>query len=68
MRATENQRLALIINKDEAEAVVKRLEEVAISCRNYNSGLHQPVCDFGDIIEGAEQDSLEDAIDLTCTI
>ena len=31
VRATENQRLALIVNKDELESVVKRLEEAAIS-------------------------------------
>ena len=68
VRATENQRLALIVNKDELDSVVKRLEEAAISVRHYNSGLHQPVCDFGDLIEGAEQDALEDAIDLTHAI
>ena len=65
VRATEDQRLALIVDAEETSAVITKLEEVGISYRYYNQGLHQPVCDFGDLLEGTDQDALSDAIDLT---
>ena len=46
VRATEDQRLALVVDKDEVDSIINQFEKVGISYRQYKQGLRQPVCDF----------------------
>ena len=65
VKATEDQRLSLILTDDQVGPAQDELRPLGITIRPYQDGLHQPVSCIGDLCPDAEQDALSSAIDIS---
>lgn len=65
VKATEDQRLAVIAKAELATAVISELNSIGLNVRNYQSGLHQPVACLGALCPDHEQDALGTAMDIS---
>ncbi len=68
VKATEDQRLALLVNPAMASSVADELKSIGLGIRHYQDGLHQPVSCIGEMCEEHEQDALGGALDLSAEI
>lgn len=68
VKATEDQRLALIVNPDKAAFVASELKSMGLGVRHYQDGLHQPVSCIGELCEFHEQDALGSALDVSAEL
>lgn len=64
IKATEDQRLALVIDKDKFDEVSNILDSVDLKIRNYKSG-NQPMTCIGKLCPDFKQDSLNDTLNIT---
>lgn len=64
-KATEDQRLALIVSPNQKDTVVSELNAIGIQTRHYQRGLHQPVSCLGGLCSEHKQDALETSMDIT---
>jgi dissimilatory sulfite reductase (desulfoviridin) alpha/beta subunit len=65
VKATEDQRLALMVKADQVAHVTSELKSIGLEVRNYQSGLHQPVACMGALCPEHEQDALGTAMDIS---
>ena len=65
VKATEDQRLALLVKADQVAQVTSELNSIGLEVRNYQSGLHQPVACMGALCPEHEQDALGTAMDIS---
>lgn len=65
IKATEDQRLALVVKADKVSSVTTELQTLGMSVRNYQDGLHQPVSCMGALCPDHEQDALGTAMDIS---
>jgi hypothetical protein len=65
VKATEDQRLALLVKPDMVKKVATELKAVGLGLRNYQDGLHQPVACLGKHCPEVQQDALATAMDLS---
>jgi hypothetical protein len=68
VKATEDQRLALLVNPDKAAVIAAELKAIGLGIRHYQDGLHQPVSCVGEMCEDHEQDALGSALDVSAEI
>ncbi len=68
VRATEDQRLALIVESTQVASVTETLQVVGLQVRSYQEGLHQPTACVGELCSESEQDALGDAMEITAAI
>ncbi len=68
VKATEDQRLALVVNPQKADSIADELKSIGLGIRHYQNGLHQPVSCVGEMCEEHEQDALGGALDLSAEI
>jgi hypothetical protein len=68
VKATEDQRLALLVNPDKAATIAADLKAIGLGIRHYQDGLHQPVSCVGEMCEDHEQDALGSALDVSAEI
>lgn len=65
IKATEDQRLALVVKADKVSSVTSELQTLGMNIRNYQDGLHQPVSCLGALCPDHEQDALGTAMDIS---
>jgi dissimilatory sulfite reductase (desulfoviridin) alpha/beta subunit len=65
IKATEDQRLALVVKADKVSSVTSELQTLGMNVRNYQDGLHQPVSCLGALCPDHEQDALGTAMDIS---
>jgi dissimilatory sulfite reductase (desulfoviridin) alpha/beta subunit len=65
VKATEDQRLALIVKPDQVNHVTSELQSIGLDVRNYQSGIHQPVACMGALCPDHVQDALGTAMDIS---
>lgn len=65
IKATEDQRLALVVKAEKVSSVTTELQTLGMSVRNYQDGLHQPVSCMGALCPDHEQDALGTAMDIS---
>lgn len=68
VRTTEDQRLTFMIEESNIESVTNMLNEVGLTTRHYQKGLHQPVTCFGNLCSEHQQDALGAAVELTSAL
>lgn len=68
VKATEDQRLALIVHPEKAAFVASELKSMGLGVRHYQDGLHQPVSCIGELCEFHEQDALGSALDVSAEL
>lgn len=68
VKATEDQRLAIIIPTEQVAQVTEQLKSVGIGVRGYQEGLHQPTACIGELCAESEQDALGDAMEISAAI
>ena len=68
VKATEDQRLALIVDPEKANSVASELKSMGLGVRHYQDGLHQPVSCIGEMCEYHEQDALGSALDISAAL
>jgi hypothetical protein len=68
VKATEDQRLALLVQPAMASTVAEELKSIGLGIRHYQDGLHQPVSCVGEMCEDHEQDALGSALDISAEI
>ena len=68
VKATEDQRLALIVDPEKANSVATELKSMGLGVRHYQDGLHQPVSCIGEMCEYHEQDALGSALDISAAL
>ena len=68
VKATEDQRLALLVNPSMAASIAEELKSIGLGIRHYQDGLHQPVSCVGEMCEDHEQDALGSALDISAEI
>ena len=68
VKATEDQRLALLVKPNMAASVAEELKSIGLGIRHYQDGLHQPVSCVGEMCEDHEQDALGSALDISAEI
>ena len=65
IRATEDQRIALVVSSDKVAQVAKELKSTGLGIRHYQDGMHQPVSCIGEMCPDYLQDALGSAMDIT---
>lgn len=65
IRATEDQRIALIVPADKVATIAKDLKSTGLGVRHYQDGMHQPVACIGALCPEHQQDALSAAMDIT---
>lgn len=65
VKATEDQRLALILPDEQVETTREQLRALGVTMRPYMSGVHQPTSCIGELCPDSEQDALTTAIDVS---
>lgn len=65
IKATEDQRLAIFVKEERADAIADELRTIGLGIRNYQDGLHQPITCIGELCPDQEQDALSSAMNLT---
>ena len=65
IRATEDQRIALIVAADKVALVAKELKATGLGIRHYQDGIHQPVACVGELCPDQLQDALGSALDIS---
>ena len=65
IRATEDQRIALIVAADKVAQIAKELKSTGLGIRHYQDGMHQPVACVGELCPEHQQDALGAAMDIT---
>lgn len=68
VKATEDQRLALIVKPEKAGLITSELRQLGLSVRHYQDGLHQPTSCIGELCQEHEQDALGSAMDVSAAI
>lgn len=68
VKATEDQRLALIVDPEKASMIANELKAIGLGLRHYQDGLHHPVSCIGEMCEYHEQDALGSALDISAAI
>lgn len=64
VKATEDQRLAICVAKENVDAVTSQLESVGLGVSHFKSGIIQPSACLGELCPKHEQDALGAAIDI----
>lgn len=65
IKATEDQRLAMFVAPDQAEAVSRDLASSGLTLRDYQAGVHQPVACVGALCPDSKQDALKASLEIT---
>lgn len=65
VKVTEDQRLALFVEKTQAKTIAKELRALGLGIRHYQDGLHQPTACIGELCQSHMQDALGSAMELT---
>ncbi len=65
IKATEDQRLALVVKAEKVSSVTSELQTLGMGVRHYQDGLHQPVSCLGALCPDHEQDALGTAMDIS---
>jgi len=68
VKATEDQRLALIVKPEKVGLITSELRNLGLSVRHYQDGLHQPTSCIGELCQEHEQDALGSAMDVSAAI
>lgn len=64
VRATEDQRIALFVKEEKAQAIKEELTQIGLGIRDYQAGLHQPVACLGELCPEHEMDAMGSAMDI----
>lgn len=65
VKATEDQRLAMILPDEQVESTREELRSLGITLRPYMTGVHQPTSCIGELCPDSEQDALTTAMDVS---
>jgi len=65
IKATEDQRLAIVTTLEKIEELKNKLEKIGLEVRGYQGGLHQPVTCIGEGCPSQQQDALGDSLSIT---
>lgn len=65
IKATEDQRIALFVKPEEADAISKQLSDLGLGVRHYQQGLHQPTACIGELCPMYQQDALGTAMNVS---
>lgn len=65
VKATEDQRLALLVRADKVAKVAEELKALGLGIRHYQSGLHQATTCLGEMCPEFQQDAMSSAIELS---
>ena len=65
IKATEDQRLSLIVSPEQQASVESDLRSIGVQTRPYLNGLHQPVSCLGALCAEHKQDALETSMDIS---
>lgn len=65
VKATEDQRLALCVKPEQANAIANELKSIGLGIRHYQDGLHHPTSCIGELCPDHEQDALGSALDIS---